>query len=34
MGIARTYGVTLADLRRENGIRGDRLLVGQTIRIP
>ncbi|CAN5778086.1 hypothetical protein BH20GEM1_BH20GEM1_17200 [soil metagenome] len=34
MGIARIYGVTLADLRQENGIRGDRLLVGQTIRIP
>jgi membrane-bound lytic murein transglycosylase D len=34
MGISRTYGVTLEDLRRENGIRGDRLLVGQTIRIP
>jgi membrane-bound lytic murein transglycosylase D len=34
VGIARSYGVTLADLLRENGLRGDRLLVGQTLRIP
>jgi N-acetylmuramoyl-L-alanine amidase len=34
VGIARTYGVTLEDLLRENGLRGDRLLVGQTLRIP
>jgi N-acetylmuramoyl-L-alanine amidase len=34
VGIARSYGVPLADLLRENGLRGDRLLVGQTLRIP
>jgi N-acetylmuramoyl-L-alanine amidase len=34
VGIARSYGVPLEDLLRENGLRGDRLLVGQTLRIP
>jgi membrane-bound lytic murein transglycosylase D len=34
VGIARAYGVSIADLRRENGIRGDKILAGQTLRIP
>ena len=33
-GISRAYGVSIADLRQMNGIRGDRILVGQTLRIP
>jgi LysM repeat protein len=33
-GISRAYGVSIADLRQVNGIRGDKILVGQTLRIP
>lgn len=33
-GISRAYGVSIADLRLVNGIRGDKILVGQTLRIP
>ena len=33
-GISRAYGVSIAELRRLNGIRGDRILVGQVLRIP
>jgi membrane-bound lytic murein transglycosylase D len=33
-GISRAYGVSIAELRRVNGIRGDRILIGQTLRIP
>ena len=33
-GLARAYGVSIEDLRRANGIRGDRILVGQVLRIP
>lgn len=32
--IARRYGVTVADLRNANGIRGDLIRVGQTLSIP
>jgi len=32
--ISRAYGVTIEALKRENGIRGDKILVGQTLRIP
>lgn len=32
--IARTYGVTEADLRRANGIRGSRIVVGQELEVP
>ncbi|MGH7299713.1 MAG: LysM peptidoglycan-binding domain-containing protein [Candidatus Rokuibacteriota bacterium] len=34
MAISRAYGVSVAEIRRENGIRGDRILVGQSLRIP
>ena len=34
MAISRTYGVPVDAIRRENGIRGDRILVGQVLRIP
>ena len=34
MALSRTYGVTVDAIRRENGIRGDRILVGQVLRIP
>ncbi len=33
-GIADRYRVSLADLRRHNGIKGDRIRVGQVLRIP
>ncbi|HEY7471499.1 MAG TPA: LysM peptidoglycan-binding domain-containing protein [Gemmatimonadota bacterium] len=33
-GISRAYGVSIAELRRVNGIRGDKILVGQVLRIP
>lgn len=32
--IARRHGVSLADLRNANGLRGDRILVGQRLMIP
>ena len=32
--IARRHGVTVTDLRQANGIRGDRIRAGQTLRIP
>ena len=32
--ISRTYGVSIDALRRANSIRGDKILVGQTLRIP
>ncbi|MGB0663773.1 MAG: N-acetylmuramoyl-L-alanine amidase [Pontibacterium sp.] len=32
--IALKYGVSLSDLRRLNGIKGDRIRVGQTLKIP
>lgn len=32
--ISRRYGVSIEALQRENGIRGDKILVGQTLRIP
>ena len=32
--ISRTYGVSIEALKRENGIRGDKILTGQTLRIP
>ena len=34
MAISRTYGVPVDAIRRENGIQGDRILVGQVLRIP
>ena len=34
MALSRMYGVTVDAIRRENGIRGDRILVGQVVRIP
>jgi LysM repeat protein len=34
MGISRAYGVSVDDIRRENGIRGDKITIGQTLRIP
>ena len=34
MALSRTYGVPVDAIRRENGIRGDRILVGQVLRIP
>ena len=33
-GISRAYGVSIAELQRVNGIRGDKILVGQVLRIP
>jgi N-acetylmuramoyl-L-alanine amidase len=33
-GIASRYRVSLGELRRKNGIKGDRIRVGQVIRIP
>lgn len=33
-GIARAHGISLAELRRANSIKGDRILVGQTLTIP
>ena len=33
-GLSRAYGVSIEDLRRANGIRGDRIVVGQVLRIP
>ncbi|MQA92540.1 MAG: transglycosylase SLT domain-containing protein [Gemmatimonas sp.] len=32
--IARRYGVTIAQLRRTNGLRGDRIRAGSVLRIP
>jgi membrane-bound lytic murein transglycosylase D len=34
MALSRMYGIPVGDIRRENGIRGDRILVGQVLRIP
>jgi LysM repeat protein len=34
MALSRMYGVPVSDIRRENGIQGDRILVGQVLRIP
>lgn len=34
IGIARTYGITTASLRRANGIDGSQILVGQRLAIP
>ncbi len=33
-GIASRYRVSLSELRRKNGIKGDRIRIGQVIRIP
>ncbi len=33
-GIGSRYGVTVGRIRAENGIRGDRLLVGQRLQVP
>ena len=33
-GIAQRYGVSLGNLRRENSISGDRIMVGQVLKIP
>ncbi len=33
-GIARRYGTTVEAIRRANGLSGDRILVGQVLRIP
>lgn len=33
-GIANRYRVSLGELRRKNGIKGDRIRIGQVIRIP
>jgi len=32
--IARRHGVTVDQIRRANGIRGDRIRAGATLRIP
>jgi LysM repeat protein len=34
MALSRMYGIPVDDIRRENGIQGDRILVGQVLRIP
>jgi LysM repeat protein len=34
MALSRTYGIPVDAIRQENGIRGDRILVGQVLRIP
>jgi membrane-bound lytic murein transglycosylase D len=34
MALSRMYGVPVDAIRRENGLRGDRILVGQVLRIP
>jgi membrane-bound lytic murein transglycosylase D len=33
-GISRAYGVSIDEIRSLNGIRGDKILVGQVLRIP
>ncbi|MEZ5740196.1 MAG: LysM peptidoglycan-binding domain-containing protein [Burkholderiaceae bacterium] len=33
IGLARRHGVSLSELRRWNGLRRDRLLIGQTLRV-
>ncbi len=33
-GIAKTYGVTVRELKVENGLRSDLIQIGQTLRIP
>lgn len=32
--IARSYGITVRDIQRANGLSGDRILVGQVLKIP
>jgi len=34
LGIARSHGVSVQELRRENQLRGDRIVAGRTLRIP
>ena len=34
MALSRTYGIPVDAIRRENGIEGDRILIGQVLRIP
>lgn len=34
LGIARRHGVTVDDIRRENDLRGSRIIAGKTLRIP
>lgn len=32
--LARTFGTSTAEIQRANGLRGSRIVVGQTLRIP